>query len=197
MNRFCHLPEEVVEGIVLRMSPKSLISCKRVCKSWHALINGKSFWKRQELTLDEIFTPFYSSGKRKQVMTLVTISGDRLPCVVEEISLPPAPKTEEKHFPKSISFHWRIQVSSHTRPSPQVLFFRIWIRVNPVGLNLRGCTWKDEELLMETKDGRIVSYNLATQKLRQLRIPGAVLGTTYADLCLESLVSIKREMLNH
>ena len=41
-------------------------------------------------------------------MTLVTISGeddsngDRLPCVVKEISLPPAPKTEERHFPKSI-----------------------------------------------------------------------------------------------
>lgn len=150
MNRFYHLPEEVVEGIVLRLSPKSLISCKRVCKSWHSLINGKSFvskllrfhiestryassvslflkWKRQELTLDEIFTSFYSSGNRKQVMTLVTISGDRLPCVVEEISLPPAPKSEEKHFPKSIvSIHcngiiWLFEAFNN--PSDAIVLF--------------------------------------------------------------------------
>ncbi|PON71184.1 hypothetical protein TorRG33x02_254760, partial [Trema orientale] len=47
--------------------------------------------------------------------------------------------------------------------------------------------WKDDELLFETRDGLIVSYNLYTQKLRKLPIPGAIYpGLTYANVCLES-----------
>lgn len=402
MNRFCHLPEEVLEDILLRLSPKSISSCKRVCKSWYSLINRKSFvsehlrrsidnarhlssvslflkWKRQELTLDEIFTPFYREGDRKLVMSLVTIysegdgNGDRLPCVIEEIELPPAPKTEEERFPKSIisthcngiiclveAFHnpndtiiffnptvgefkflrtpglrpkflhsgsgfgydskandykyvklfsplyhppeakafvysmrndsWReikidlegkscwvkpqgvycndvyywwnvgssnsegmvlsfdmsneefrtIALPDHVhegnmktrklalwKGSVVFLFspvnswfsttFEMWVMVNNFN-GVKGLTywtkhltigplrcihspltfWKDDELLMETKDGRIVSYNLDTQNLRQLPIRGAVFpGTTFADLYLQTLVSVKKELPNH
>ncbi|GMN50282.1 hypothetical protein TIFTF001_019438 [Ficus carica] len=35
--------------------------------------------------------------------------------------------------------------------------------------------WKDDELLMQTRDGRIVSYNLHTQKFKELSIPGSLL----------------------
>lgn len=56
--------------------------------------------------------------------------------------------------------------------------------------------WKSDELLIETRDGRIVSYNLNTQKFRQVPVPGPVIpGTTYAGLCFQSLVSVKREVL--
>ncbi|PON87024.1 F-box associated domain [Trema orientale] len=51
--------------------------------------------------------------------------------------------------------------------------------------------WKDDELLLETRDGRIVSYNLYTQKLRNVPLPGALYpGLTSASLCLKSLVSV-------
>ncbi|PON47692.1 hypothetical protein TorRG33x02_322470, partial [Trema orientale] len=51
--------------------------------------------------------------------------------------------------------------------------------------------WKDDELLLETNDGRIVSYNLCTQKLRKVHLPGAVYpGFTSATLCLKSLVTV-------
>ena len=37
------LPQEIVEHILLRLSPESLIRFKCVCKSWYALFNDPSF----------------------------------------------------------------------------------------------------------------------------------------------------------
>lgn len=52
--------------------------------------------------------------------------------------------------------------------------------------------WKDDELLMQTRDGRIVSYNLHTKKFKELSIPGSLLpDSTRAFSCLRSLVSVK------
>lgn len=54
--------------------------------------------------------------------------------------------------------------------------------------------WNEEELLMDARDGRLVSYNLCTKKLRKLPIHGALLPMrTYADFYVESLVSVKRK----
>ncbi|PON83303.1 F-box domain containing protein, partial [Trema orientale] len=75
-----YLPEEIVEDIVLRSSPESVMVCKCVCKLWYDLINSRSFvdkhlrfniqkqrsnnnnsvylflkWTRQELSEHEIF----------------------------------------------------------------------------------------------------------------------------------------------
>lgn len=90
--------------------------------------------------------------------------------------------------------------------------FEMWVMVDDFGA-VQGCTswtklltigplacihsplafWTEDELLMESRDGLIVSYNLYTQKLRRLPIPGAVFpGKSYADFYVKSLVSVKR-----
>ncbi|KAL5538075.1 hypothetical protein UlMin_043115 [Ulmus minor] len=52
--------------------------------------------------------------------------------------------------------------------------------------------WKNDELFMNTRDGEIVSYNLCSQKLRKLSIPGdALLGWTCVDDYVKSLVSVR------
>lgn len=43
MRRLCYLPDEVVEEILLRLPPKSLMRFKCVCKSWNTLISDPSF----------------------------------------------------------------------------------------------------------------------------------------------------------
>ncbi|PON49636.1 F-box domain containing protein [Trema orientale] len=51
--------------------------------------------------------------------------------------------------------------------------------------------WKDDELLFETKDGQVMSYNLYTKKLRKVPLSGGVRrGYTCATSCLSSLVSV-------
>ncbi|PON75410.1 hypothetical protein PanWU01x14_043770 [Parasponia andersonii] len=53
--------------------------------------------------------------------------------------------------------------------------------------------WKDDVLLLEGHDGRIVSYNLDTKRLRTLPLPGAAYpGHASAYLYLKSLVSLLR-----
>ncbi|GMN42594.1 hypothetical protein TIFTF001_011804 [Ficus carica] len=50
---------------------------------------------------------------------------------------------------------------------------------------------KDDELLFETQDGEIVSYNLYTNEFRKLSLPAAVYpGFTSATLCLKTLISV-------
>ncbi|EXB44839.1 hypothetical protein L484_026419 [Morus notabilis] len=45
---FSHLPEEIVENILIRLPTRSLIrSCKHVCKLWYNLINDSSFAHKQ------------------------------------------------------------------------------------------------------------------------------------------------------
>ncbi|POO01186.1 hypothetical protein TorRG33x02_029400, partial [Trema orientale] len=124
-----YLPEEVVEEILVRLPPESLMVNKCVSKFWYELINRPSFvnkhlrfniekrdnssvclflkWTRQELSLQEIFIGHIRVRNRhqddlsKQVLSLVTISrndagantsaaGDHLPCVIEQVSLPPS-----------------------------------------------------------------------------------------------------------
>ncbi|PON70370.1 F-box domain containing protein [Parasponia andersonii] len=41
------LPEEIVEEILIRLSPESLTRFKRVCKSWYALIKDPAFINKQ------------------------------------------------------------------------------------------------------------------------------------------------------
>lgn len=54
----------------------------------------------------------------------------------------------------------------------------------PVGIS------KDDELLFETQDGRIVSYNLYMNKFRKVSLPAAVHpGFTSATLRLKTLSS--------
>ncbi|PON87021.1 F-box associated domain [Trema orientale] len=70
-----------------------------------------------------------------------------------------------------------------------------WIKhltIGPLqGVHFPLAFWKNDELLLEARDGRIVSYNLNTYKLRNVPLPGAVYpGLTYANLCWRSLVSI-------
>ncbi|KAK9932907.1 hypothetical protein M0R45_020127 [Rubus argutus] len=38
-----HLPEEIVNGILLRLPVKSLVKCTAVCKSWKSLIKSSAF----------------------------------------------------------------------------------------------------------------------------------------------------------
>ncbi|PON46657.1 F-box domain containing protein [Parasponia andersonii] len=42
-----YIPEEVVEEILLRSTPESLVVCKCVCKLWYELINRESFVDKQ------------------------------------------------------------------------------------------------------------------------------------------------------
>ncbi|PON54140.1 F-box associated interaction domain containing protein [Parasponia andersonii] len=96
--------------------------------------------------------------------------------------------------------------------------FEMWVMVDNFG-GVKDCTswnkhltigplvcihspvafWKTDELLMETRDGQIVSYNLHTQKLFRIPITGAVVpGQSHAVSYLKSLVSVKGgNMLNH
>ena len=124
MTSFCHLPKEALEEILLRVPPKSLVSCKRVCKLWYAVINDQSFINRQlqisindkrssSITLALNWTRHGRplNGKRvsrvdgKRILSVVTVhdkdegDSDQLPCAIEEINLPVVPETEEKYFP--------------------------------------------------------------------------------------------------
>ncbi|PON55353.1 F-box domain containing protein, partial [Parasponia andersonii] len=151
-----HLPEDVVEEILLRLPIESLLICKRVCKLWYNLITHPSFvnkhlrftvqnsklslsssvslflkWTRQELSEDDIFSGYqHGLDLSKQVLSLVTISediaassnsnsasGDLLPCVIEQFSLPPVPELEQVDFPKDL-------VSSHC--NGVICFFDRW-----------------------------------------------------------------------
>lgn len=127
MKRFCNeMPEEIVEDILLRLPPKSLKSCKCVCKSWYDMIDNPSFitkqlhvsiennrhsspvtlcfgWTYQELSVEEVFTGQYKYLGGEYVLSLVTIhkddnDGGHLPCVIEEINIPFALKGKG-HFP--------------------------------------------------------------------------------------------------
>ncbi|PON44105.1 F-box domain containing protein [Trema orientale] len=51
--------------------------------------------------------------------------------------------------------------------------------------------WNSYELLMETEDGGIVSYNLGTQKFRNLPIHGVSQQSCYGDFYMKTLVSVK------
>ncbi|POO03508.1 F-box associated domain [Trema orientale] len=71
-----------------------------------------------------------------------------------------------------------------------------WIKhltVGPlIGIHSPVAFWNDDELLMDTRDGGILSYNLSTQEIRRLPIHGAVVpGSSYADFFQRSLVSVK------
>ena len=92
--------------------------------------------------------------------------------------------------------------------------FEMWVMANN---NDGGVTWthhltigplarvdlplrflNEEELLMESGDGRIVSYNIRTATLRKLHIRGAILEThTYADSYVPSLVSVKPRVVGN
>lgn len=100
--------------------------------------------------------------------------------------------------------------SSHAR-SWNSTVFEMWVMVDGYGTGVEGSTywikhleigplpclhfplafWKCDELLLETRDGRVVSYNLFTRKIRNVRLPGAVFpGFTLATSCLNTLVSV-------
>ncbi|EXC20033.1 F-box/kelch-repeat protein [Morus notabilis] len=126
MKRIFYIPEELVEEILVRLPPKSLMRFKCVCKSWYALITDPSFankhlrfgidnskksssvslflsWTRQELSLDHIFNHrFY--GDLDKVFSLVSVcdeddsNNSHLPCVVQEINLPPTLKHDTDSF---------------------------------------------------------------------------------------------------
>lgn len=127
MKSFCHLPEEIAEEIFLRLPPKSLQCCQRVCKLWFSMINDPKFidkqldlsiarnkhpssttffilWDKRGRVLNETFT-----GQVKHVLSVVTIhdkdesDGDQLPCVIEEINFPSVPETEKEDFPVNLS----------------------------------------------------------------------------------------------
>lgn len=73
------------------------------------------------------------------------------------------------------------------------------LRIGPlIGIHSPVAFWNDDELLMDTRYGGIVSYNLSTKKVRKLPIHGAVIpGSSYADFFQRSLVSVKGgNMLN-
>ena len=119
MTSFCHLPKEVLEEILLRVPPKSLKCCKRVCKLWHAMISDQSFINKQlhvgnsnkhslSITMCLNWTRQEASLEKRRVFSVVTIhdkdegGDDQLPCVVEEISLPPVPEIEKEYFPVNL-----------------------------------------------------------------------------------------------
>nr|XP_011468399.1 PREDICTED: uncharacterized protein LOC101308699 [Fragaria vesca subsp. vesca] len=52
--------------------------------------------------------------------------------------------------------------------------------------------WKSEEVIMVANDGRIVSYNVATVKIKYLPIHGVYPGSFEAVVCLNSIVSVNR-----
>ena len=132
MNRLFQLPPEIVEEILLRVPADSLRICERVCKWWFCLIKSPSFvnkhlfrvtsktskfpktiflkWVRQELSLEDIFSPVQSylnhgHDPSKVVLSLITIDDDNksktdlFPCVVESVTLPPVPLEEQERFP--------------------------------------------------------------------------------------------------
>lgn len=119
MTSFCHLPKEVLEEILLRVPPKSLKCCKRVCKLWYAMISDQSFINKQlhvgnsnkhslSITMCLNWTRQEASLEKRRVFSVVTIhdkdegGDDQLPCVVEEISLPPVPEMEKEYFPVNL-----------------------------------------------------------------------------------------------
>ncbi|PON42650.1 hypothetical protein PanWU01x14_280440 [Parasponia andersonii] len=53
--------------------------------------------------------------------------------------------------------------------------------------------WKSDEPFLETRDGRIVSYNLGTQKVRALPNPicGVSPQTCVGDIFMQTLVLVK------
>ena len=78
----------------------------------------------------------------------------------------------------------------------------IWTKHLSIG-PLAGLTYplsflNEEELLMGSGDGRIVSYNIRTGTLRKLPIRGATMGThIYADFYVQSLVSVKSRVIGN
>ncbi|EXB53984.1 hypothetical protein L484_022953 [Morus notabilis] len=146
---------------------------------------------------------------------MVTISdkneggSDDVPCVVEEISLPPVPETERANFPVTLVVVSFISTDYlwHSKSSEMWVMvdnfggvegFTYWTKHLTIGplvcIHYPLAFWKDDELLMQARDGgTFVSYNLNSQKFRKLPIHGMVIPwATHAYLCSKSLVSIKR-----
>lgn len=129
INRFRLLPEEVEEEILLRLPADALNKCRRVCKWWFDLINDPSFINKhlRRLTIQNSKPPsssfflkwipqklsrghndnYYNNDLSRQLFSLVTVSGDdddgndddHLPCVIEQVNLPPIPVIEGEDFP--------------------------------------------------------------------------------------------------
>lgn len=91
---------------------------------------------------------------------------------------------------------------SSTEWSRSSTSFDMWVMVNncwtkhlnigPLANIMRPVAfWKHDELLLDTRDGRVVSYNLCTKRLRTVPLPGAVFaGFTSASFYFKSLVSV-------
>lgn len=96
MTSLFHLPEDVLEEILLRVPPKSLKSCKGVCKLWYVTINNPKFidqqhnfsfgnnkhpssvtlfvtWEKKDPSLHESFSSQDTDLCLKQALSVVTI----------------------------------------------------------------------------------------------------------------------------
>ncbi|EXB45340.1 hypothetical protein L484_003134 [Morus notabilis] len=62
-----------------------------------------------------------------------------------------------------------------------------------VGIHSPIAFWKRDELLMDTKDGGVVSYNLGTKRLRDFPIYGVRPGSCHAENYMGNLLSFKRK----
>ncbi|EXB44916.1 hypothetical protein L484_026503 [Morus notabilis] len=131
MASLFHLPEDVLEEILMRVPPKSLKSCKGVCKLWYVTINNPKFideqlnfsignnkhpssvtlfvtWEKNDPSLHESFSSQDTDLCLKQALSAVTIDdedysdSDHLPYVIEEINFPPDPETERADFPVNL-----------------------------------------------------------------------------------------------
>ena len=118
-------------------------------------------------------------------------SGQQMCLVVSNESIIFFLSTKNYCFSKCFETLVMILDSSSGVGATSSTYWRKHLTIGPLKNILRPLEfWKDDELLMETRYGLIVSYNLHTQKFRELPVPCAAYpDLTYASLCLKSLVS--------
>lgn len=129
------------------------------------------------------------------------------------IQLPPIARRPNEKYRRLTMWNESVAFFISTERSSLSISLEMWVMVDNFN-GVEGCTywnkhltigplagihsplafWKDDELLMQARDGRILSYNLRTQKFKKLLIPGLVIpSSSRAFSCIKSLISVKRE----
>ncbi|KAL5555709.1 hypothetical protein UlMin_037945 [Ulmus minor] len=85
MDMFYHLPKEIMEEILLRLPPKSLVRFKCVCKSWNLLINDPSFINKHLLSCT---TLFLTGKKLLSPENICNDKSDNISFLIEEFDIP-------------------------------------------------------------------------------------------------------------
>ncbi|GMN38697.1 hypothetical protein TIFTF001_007925 [Ficus carica] len=191
MKSFCHLPKEVLEVIFLRVPPKSLKSFKRVCKSWYAIINDQSFIDKQlHNSIDNKYSPYVtfclnwtrqdvSSLEKIRVLSVITIhdndrgDGEHLPCVIEEMSLPPTPEIEKHIFQKETFVLCNPELGEfkllHTPClDPEFMFSGAGFGYDPKATDYK--CFKLFGSVRDEKVSRALVYTLGTDSWREVKI---------------------------